>query len=161
MDLSSIKAWWQGLNLREQWLVSILGTFISVFLLYSFIWQPLNENLIKTEQKVASRQALLTWVTDNTARYKRVESTSGGKKSNGSLSSVINRTANKQQLTITRMQTQGDTVQVWLDSAPFTQLLFWLENMANNENLQVLAIDLAEGKNQGEVRVRRLQLARK
>ncbi len=161
MDLSSIKAWWQGLNIREQWLVSIMATFISVFLLYSFVWQPLNENLIKAEQKVASRKALLTWVTDNTARYKNVKSSSGGKKSSGSLSSIINRSANKQQLTITRMQAQGESVQVWLDSAPFTTLLFWFEHMANNEGLQVQAIDLAEGNKQGEVRVRRLQLARK
>lgn len=161
MDLSSIKAWWQGLNLREQRLVLIMGSVISVFLLYSFIWQPLNDSLAKKEQKLASRQALLTWVTDNTARYQKVRSTGGGKKSSGSLSSIINRTANQQQLTITRMQPQGDNVQVWLDSAPFTQLLFWLEHLANNEDLQVQAIDLAQSTTQGEVRVRRLQLSRK
>ena len=161
MDLSSIKTWWQGLNLREQRLVLIMGSVISLFLLYSFIWQPLNESLAKKEQKLASRQALLTWVTDNTARYQNVRSAGGGKKSSGSLSSIINRTANQQQLTITRMQPQGDNVQVWLDSAPFTQLLFWLEHLANNEGLQVQAIDLAQSTTQGEVRVRRLQLSRK
>jgi general secretion pathway protein M len=59
------------------------------------------------------------------------------------------------------MQPQGDNLQVWLDSASFTQLLFWLEHLANNENLQVQAIDLAQGDKQGEVRVRRLQLGRK
>lgn len=161
MDLSSIKTWWQGLNLREQRLVLMMGLAVSVFLLYSFIWQPLNESLAKKERTLASRQALLTWVTDNTARYQNVQSTGGSKKSSGSLSSIINRTANQQQLTITRMQPQGENLQVWLDSAPFTQLLFWLEHLANNENLQVQAIDLAQGEKQGEVRVRRLQLGRK
>lgn len=161
MDLSSIKAWWQGLNIHEQRLVLVMGSVISVFLLYSVIWQPLNESLAKTAQKLASRQALLTWVTENTARYQKVKSTGGGKKSSGSLSSIINRTANQQQLTITRMQPQGDNVQVWLDSAPFTPLLFWLEHLANNEDLQVQAIDLTQGGKQGEVRVRRLQLGRK
>jgi len=160
MNFSSINAWWQGLNLREQRLVLIMGSTISVFLLYSLIWLPLNESLMKTEKTLSSRQALLTWVTDNTARYQRAESTTGVKKGAGSLSSIINRTANQQQLTITRMQPQGETLQVWLDSAPFTQLLFWLEHLANNEGLQVQAIDLAQGNNQGEVRVRRLQLTR-
>jgi general secretion pathway protein M len=160
MDLSSIKTWWQGLNLREQRLVLVMATAVSVFLLYSFIWQPLNENLEKKERTLASRQALLTWVTENTARYKNVKLNGGVNKSSGSLSSIINRTANQQKLTITRLQPQGDNVQVWLDSAPFTQLLFWLEHLANNENLQVQAIDLAQGAKQGEVRVRRLQLSR-
>ena len=160
MDLSSIKTWWHGLNLREQRLVLTMATAVSIFLLYSFIWQPLNDNLDKKERTLASRQALLTWVTDNTTRFQNIKLTAGANKSKGSLSSIINRTANQQQLTITRMQPQGDNVQVWLDSAPFTQLLFWLENLANNENLRVQAIDLAQGAKQGEVRVRRLQLSR-
>ncbi|WP_245942629.1 type II secretion system protein GspM [Candidatus Colwellia aromaticivorans] len=161
MDLSSIKSWWQGLNIREQRLVIVMGLVFSAFLLYSSIWQPLNESLAKTEQKLASRQALLTWVTENTARYQNIKSTGGGTKNSGSLSSIINRTANQQQLTITRMQPQGESLQVWLDNAPFTSLLFWLEHLANNENLQVQAIDLAQSDKQGEVRVRRLQLGRK
>jgi len=160
MNLASIKAWWQGLNLREQRLVLAMGSASTVFLLYSLVWQPLNDNLAKTEKNLASRQALLTWVADNTARYQSVKSVGGKQKSSGSLSSIVNRTANQQQLTITRMQPQGETLQVWLDSAPFTQLLFWLEHLANNEGLQVQAIDLTQGENQGEVRVRRLQLSK-
>jgi general secretion pathway protein M len=161
MDLSSIKVWWQGINQREQRLVLVAGSVFIVFLLYSLIWQPLNESLAKTEQKLASRQVLLAWVTDNTSRYQNAKATGKGNKSSGSLSSIINRTANQQQLTITRIQPQGDNVQVWLDSVPFTQLLFWLEHLANNEDLQVQAIDLAQGEKQGEVRVRRMQLGRK
>ena len=160
MNSTSIKVWWLGLNLREQRLELIAGSAFSIFLLYSFLWQPLNENLAQTTKKLASRQALLTWVTDNTARYQNVKLSAGNKKNSGSLSSIINRTANQQQLTITRMQPQGDSLQVWLDSAPFTQLLFWLEHLANNEGLQVQAIDLTQSDQQGEVRVRRLQFAR-
>lgn len=161
MDLSSIKSWWQGLNLREQRLLLFTSSAFSVFLLYSVVWLPLNEHLAQTEQKLANRQALLAWVTDNTARYQKVKSSGGGKQSSGSLSGIINRTANQYQLTITRMQPQGDSVQVWLDSASFTSLLFWFEHLANNESLQVQAIDIAQSDTQGEVRVRRLQLGRK
>jgi len=160
MNVASIKTWWQGLNVREQRLVWAMGSVISVFLLYGLLWQPLNDNVTQTQKRLASRQALLTWVTDNTARYQHVKSSTGVKKSSGSLSSIVNRTANQQQLTITRMQPQGETLQVWLDSAPFTQLLFWLEHLANNEGLQVQAIDLTKSDNEGEVRVRRLQLAK-
>ncbi|NQY88461.1 MAG: type II secretion system protein M [Colwellia sp.] len=155
-----MKTWWQGLNLREQQLVLAMSATFSIFLLYSLVWQPLNDNLANSKKSLASRQALLTWVADNTARYQSVKSVSGKQKSSASLSSIINRTANQQQLTITRMQPQGEQLQVWLDSVPFTQLLFWLEHLANNEGLRVQAIDLTKADNQGEVRVRRLQLTK-
>jgi len=158
MSQSSIKQWWQQLNSREQGLVMGLGSAIVVFLLYTLLWQPLNTNLANTEKKLANRQALLTWVNENTARYQSIKPNGGIKNSSGSLSSIINRTANQYQLTITRMQPQGESLQVWIDTAPFTELLFWLEHLANNEGLQVQAIDLAGSDKAGEVRVRRLQL---
>ncbi len=160
MDLSSMKQWWQQLNLREQRLVLALGSAIMVLLLYTLLWQPLNTNLANTKSKLASRQALLTWVDENVSRYQAIKPNGSGKKTSGSLSSIINRTANQYQLTITRMQPQGDSLQVWLDTAPFTELLFWLEHLANNEGLQVQAIDLASSDKSGEVRVRRLQLTK-
>lgn len=160
MNLSSVKTWWQGLQLREQRLVLAISSALTIFLLYVLIWQPLNESLVNKQKSLANRQALLTWVSENAARYQNVKSVGTTKQSNGSLSSIVNRTASQQQLTITRMQPQGEYLQVWLDSAPFTKLLNWLEHLANNEGLQVEAIDLTKGDNQGEVRVRRLQLTK-
>jgi general secretion pathway protein M len=58
------------------------------------------------------------------------------------------------------MQPQGEDLQVWIDSTPFTQLLFWLEHLANNEGLQVKAINLSQGDTVGEVKVRGLHLTR-
>ena len=160
MDVSAIKAKWHGLNLREQRLVLAMASAVLIFLLYSLLWQPLNDSISQTEKKLASQQALLSWVAENTAKYQKVKSTQGKKPSGGSLSSIVNRTAKQQQLTITRIQPQGEMLQVWIDSAPFSQLLSWLEDLSNKEGLQVQAIDLAQGDNQGEVRVRRLQLTK-
>ena len=160
MNIATVKTWWQGLQLREQRLVIALTIAALIIALYSLIWQPLSDSVESKTKRLESRQALLTWVSDNTARYKQLQSATGQKPSTGSLSSIINRTANAQQLTITRMQPQGEELQVWLDSAPFTQLLFWLEHLANVEGLQVDAIDLAKGDTPGEVRVRRLQLSK-
>jgi len=160
MEQSSVKQWWQQLNNREQGLMSVMGAAVVVFLLYSLLWQPLNTNLANAEKKLESRQALLTWVNENTARYQSIKPSGTGKKSSDSLSSIINRTANEYQLTVTRMQPQGDSLQVWLDSAPFTDLLFWLEHLANKEGLRVQAIDLTRSDKAGAVRVRRLQLTK-
>nr|WP_274620311.1 type II secretion system protein GspM [Colwellia maritima] len=45
MNVSSVKAWWHGLAIREQRLVLAMGSAVAIFLLYSLVWQPLNENL--------------------------------------------------------------------------------------------------------------------
>ena len=155
-----MKAWWQQLNSREQRLVASMGLVFMVFIFYSLIWQPLNNNLAEAESKLARQQQLLTWVQDNTALYQQVKGASGKGKLTASISSVANRSANTFKLNITRMQPQGDDLQVWIESTPFTQLLFWLEHLANKEGLQVTAIDLTQGNKVGEVKVRRLHLTK-
>jgi general secretion pathway protein M len=155
-----MKAWWQQLNSREQTLIGLMSAVVMIFVLYSVIWQPLNNNLGNAKQKLVRQQALLTWVTDNTKRYKEAQGGNGKSQSKGSLSGVVNRTANSYQLTLTRMQPQGSDIQVWLDSVPFTQLLFWLEHLVSTENMQVKSIDLTRADKSGEVKVRRLQLGK-
>ncbi|KGJ92380.1 type II secretion system protein GspM [Colwellia psychrerythraea] len=155
-----MKAWWQQLNSREQRLVAAMGLAFMVFIFYSAIWQPLNNSLTEANSKLVRQQQLLSWVQENTALYQQAKRSSGKLNLSGSISSVANRSAKNYKLTITRMQPQGDDLQVWIDSTPFTQLLFWLEHLANNEGLKVKAIDLSQGDNTGEVKVRRLHLAR-
>ena len=40
-----MKAWWQQLNTREQRLVAVMASLVMIFILYSAVWQPLNDNL--------------------------------------------------------------------------------------------------------------------
>jgi len=154
-----MKAWWQQLNNREQRMVMVMSVLISIFILYGLIWQPLNENIANKKLKIERQQALLTWVADNTKRYQQAER--NGRSSNGaSLSSIVNRTSRANNITITRMQPQGDDLQVWIDEISFNQLLTWLEKLASRDGLQVKNIDLSLADQQGVVRVRRLQLGK-
>jgi len=155
-----MKIWWQQLNIREQKLITILAAILSIFILYSALWQPLNDNLLKANNKLVRQQALLTWVTDKTKDYQQAKGTVNLSRPGDSLSGIVNESAKSFQLTITRMQPQGDDLQVWIDSISFTKLLFWLEHLANNKNLQIQGIDLTSAELKGEVQVRRLQLAK-
>ena len=154
-----MKAWWQQLNTREQRLVSVMSVLMSIFILYGLIWQPLTENIEKTTLKLERQQALLTWVAENTQRYQQAKRNARGG-SGASLSSIVNRTSSANNITITRMQPQGDDLQVWIDEISFNQLLTWLEQLAINDGLQVKNIDLSSADQQGMVRVRRLQLGK-
>jgi len=154
-----MNTWWQQLNLREKKLVLAMGSLVVIFILYSFIWQPLNDNIAKTEKKLARQQQLLSWVQENTQRFQQAKS-NGTKQANGSLSSIVNRTASSNKINITRMQPQGDNIQVWIDEIAFNQLLQWLEQLSTREGLRVTNIDLSDVEQAGVVRVRRLQLGK-
>ena len=151
--------WWQQLNLREKRLVLVMAPLVVIFILYSFVWQPLNDNIAKTEKNVARQQLLLSWVQENTERFQQAKS-SGGNRANGSLSSIVNRTAGRYKISITRMQPQGDNIQVWIDEIAFNRLLEWLEQLSTKEGLRVTNIDLSNAEQPGVVRVRRLQLGK-
>ena len=86
----------------------------------------------------------------------------GGKKknTNASASSIVNRTSKQFQITLSRIQAQGTSVQVWIDEVPFTQLLQWLDLLATQEGLSVINIDLSVADKSGVVQVRRLQLGK-
>jgi len=153
-----MKQRWQQLTAREQQLIIVMVTVVIVFLSYSVVWRPLQQNIAKTTQKIQQRQQLLTWVKTNTAAYRQAQQHAhlGG----GSLTSIVNRTAKANQIIVTRMQPQGDTIQVWINEMPFEQLLTWLDQLSKQEYLQVLAIDITDAKQPGLVQVRRLQLGK-
>lgn len=154
-----MKTWWQQLNIREQRLVVIMSALIAIFIFYSLIWQPMNENIANSKMKIERQQKLLTLVQEGTQRYKDA-ARNGGRSSGESLSSIVNRTSRLESISITRMQPQGDDLQVWIDEIPFNQLLSWLEKLASRNGLQVKSIDLSKADQQGVVRVRRLQLGK-
>lgn len=155
-----MKNWWQQLNIREQRLIAVMSLLIAIFILYSVIWQPLNDALVKNKAKLERSQDLLVWVQENTDRYTKAKRSGARKQSGGSLSSIVTRTSRTKKITITRMQPQGEDLQVWIDEISFEQLLNWLEQLATREGLQVKSIDLSKTDQQGAVRVRRLQLGK-
>ncbi len=154
-----MKEWWLQLNNREQQLVSGLGAVVVIFVLYSFIWKPLNSNIEQGIKKLERQQSLLSWVASETSRY---QANKGNRRptSSVSVSSIINRTARAQGITIARVQPQNSDVQVWIDNTSFNALLTWLQQLSVNEGIQVKNIDLTGVEQSGEVRVKRLQLGR-
>lgn len=154
-----MKVWWQQLNIREQRLVAVMSALISIFIVYSLIWQPMNEKIAERKLKIQRQQTLLIWVQESTQRYQQAKR-SGGNSSGESLSSIVNRTSRLDKISITRMQPQGDDLQVWIDEISFNKLLSWLEKLASRNGLQVKGIDLSKADQQGVVRVRRLQLGK-
>ena len=150
----------KALTEREQKLVIASAVMVVVAIFYFAIWSPLNAALDKQETLLNNQQSLLTWVKDSGARAALLRRSSGGKSSlTGSLPQAVNRTTAQHDIAISRMQPQGDELQVWVDQAPFNSVLEWLKAM-ENMGVIILQADIAEADAPGYIKIRRLQLGK-
>ena len=129
-----------------------------VSLFYFALWAPMQQSLKTNKAAVASQTELLEWVEQSANRAIQLKQSSGsGGNFRGSLPQTVNQTAARYKIAITRMQPQGDEIQVWVDKAPFNDVLSWLQQM-EQLGIKIAEADLAESDEPGMVKVRRLRL---
>lgn len=150
----------QQLTEREKWLVSISGVLVIIAIFYWLVWSPLYGAVDKQQAAVDSKLADLAWIQQNALRAIQLR---GGANSNasftGSLPQAVNQTANRLQIAISRMQPQGEELKVWVDQAPFNDVISWLQAM-ENKGIRIINVDLTEADAPGLVKVRSLQLGK-
>lgn len=150
----------QQLTEREKWLVSISGVLVIIAIFYWLVWSPLFGAVDAERAAVDSKQADLVWIQQNA--LKAIQLRSGANTSanfTGSLPQAVNQTANRLQIAISRMQPQGEELKVWVDQAPFNDVLSWLQAM-ENKGIKIITVDLTEADAPGLVKVRSLQLGK-
>ena len=147
------------LSEREQRLVIISAVVVVVGIFYWLIWSPLNQSLETDRKAVTAQQELLAWVQKNANRAAQLRG-SAGKNAvfTGSLPQVVNQTAARLKIAISRMQPQGEELQVWVDQAPF-DVLSWLQAL-EKVGVVIKDIDIADADSPGMVKIRRLKLGK-
>lgn len=158
--MDKLKSMFLQLSEREQRLVAISAALVFVAIFYWGIWSPLNMSLEQDKKAVENQIELLAWVQKNA--NKAVQLRSGGDNKNvfsGSLPQAVNQSANSLKIAISRMQPQGEELQVWIDQAPFNDILSWLQSLEKT-GISVLDIDIAESGLPGQVKIRRLKLGK-
>jgi general secretion pathway protein M len=148
------------LSEREQRLVMISAAVVVVGIFYWLIWSPLNQSLETDRKAVTAQQELLVWVQKNANRAAQLRG-SAGKSAvfSGSLPQIVNQTAARLKIAISRMQPQGEELQVWVDQAPFNDVLSWLQAL-EKVGVVIKDIDIADADSPGMVKIRRLKLGK-
>jgi len=154
-----MKAWWESLAPREQRLVMALLPVVAVAVFYFALWQPLSRGAEQSAQQMALAQRDLAWMKEQAERVLSAAPRSAGK-SDGSLSTIVNQIAGSRGITISRLQPQGEALQVWIDEVAWGDLLGFLEMLKRDHGVQVTSVDLARSDVPGLVKVRRLELTR-
>lgn len=158
--MNLIKQRFAALTEREQRLVLLSGLVILLGMFYWGLWAPLNQSISQQQQLLDSNKKLVTWVEEQSVKAAQLRRTqSAPARVSGSLAQLVTSTSSNHSLTISRMQPQGDEIQVWIDEAPFNSLVSWL-NELENRGVLIEQLDVAEANEPGIIKVRRLVLTK-
>ena len=157
--MDKLKSMFLQLSEREQRLVVISAVLVFIAIFYWGIWSPLNTSLERNQSAVKNQTELLAWVQKNANRAVQLRSSGGNASFSSSLPQVVNQLASRMKIAISRMQPQGDELQVWIDQAPFNDVLSWLQSLEKT-GVSILDIDIVESNLPGQVKIRRLKLGK-
>jgi general secretion pathway protein M len=158
--MDKLKSTFLQLSGREQRLVIVSAVLVLVAIFYWGIWSPLSTSLERDQTAVKNQTELLDWVQRNANRAVQLRSSGVDKASfSGSLPQVVNQSASRMKIAISRMQPQDDELQVWIDQAPFNDVLSWLQSLEKT-GVSILDIDIVESDLPGQVKIRRLKLGK-
>lgn len=150
---------YKGLSEREQYLTIAFAIVVLVGTFYWLVWSPLNTSLARNSQQITVKQELLDYVVESAAKLNASSGGSGNRKFTGSLTQAVNSSASRSGISITRMQPQGEELQVWIDKTDFNVMMSWLDGL-ERQGIKILIADIAESDSAGFVKVRRLQLGK-
>lgn len=158
--IDEMKGRFAQLSEREQILLLVSGVVIVIAAIYFLVYAPMQTSIQRGETGIKAQKELLTWVTQNANKAVQLkQSGSQGGSFSGSLPQAVNQTASQQNIAISRMQPQGDDIQVWVDNASFEKILNWLQAL-ENMGIKITEADIAEGDGAGNVKIRRLRLSK-
>ncbi|WP_026376222.1 type II secretion system protein GspM [Aestuariibacter salexigens] len=158
--MDKLIAKFQALTEREQRLVIAAAAAIIVGIIYFGMWSPLSSAVEQNRRAVESQQSLLDWVQTQTNKAMQLRGSGAQSRSfSGSLPQAVNQTSARHSISISRMQPQGEELQVWVDQAPFNDVLAWLQAL-ERRGVIILQADFAEADAPGLIRIRRLQLGK-
>ena len=155
-----MKAYWQQLEGRDKHLAILL---LSTFLLaagYWLLWQPLQTELTNTRRNISVQTQTLQEVKVLGQKITELQGGSVGRTEAGDLNQLVNRTALRNQISISRIQAKSNAVQIWIDDVNFNQFISWLENLNKQYGIEIQNIDISAIDHNGMIKVRRLQLGK-
>lgn len=152
-----MKQWWQNLSQRERQMVLVCGIFVLVAILYWGILAPIQSGFTFTRKQVHNLEQQLDWMQQQAPKVAKLQQ-QAPTNNNMDITTRLNILARAEHIAIKRVEPQGRTVQIEMESVPFQNLTLWL-NALSQQQILVKVIDLAADPSQpGHVNVRRLEL---
>jgi len=149
-----MKDWFAQLNQREQMSLLVLGVAVFLYLMYIFIWSPLDtrrEQLAVQNTAIAESQVRVDSMVSQLLELREGGAKAGAKRN---LTSVINESTSRFQLPVIRLQpnSRGE-IQVRVENALFDDVMKWLHEMEYGQSLLVREVSVTPANSAGRVNV--------
>ncbi|WP_025564540.1 type II secretion system protein M [Psychromonas sp. SP041] len=154
-----IKDWWENTTEREQRLSLISAVVVFIAIVYFLLWQPLANNLAVSQKKLNNAQQTLQWVEVNSNKIIAAGLLDNQAGTSQNLSQLINSTARRNKINISRIQNRNGTVDLSINQIEFNQFIEWITTLQNQHNVQTVSVDISQDKVQGMIKVSRLSLS--
>jgi len=154
-----MKEWFNNLEPRERKVVTAGAVALLLMAIYFLGWAPFSSKLDRLRKNTVEHERTLAWMKQTSEEVRQLQRNSGGAKNLGgqSLLGLIDKTAKQHKLgdAIKRVQPDGKTkALVRLESAPFNDVIRWLEQLRLNQGVQVVSSDIEKQDQSGLVDAR-------
>jgi general secretion pathway protein M len=124
---------------------------------YAFLWDPYVNATARLQQEVAERRALVEWMETSAQEVRGLSGSLPANRGSQSLLALADGTARAQGLgpALQRVEPDGQRgVRVWLEQAPFDDVLRWLDKLVLENGVAVTAFTAERRPEAGRVNVR-------
>ena len=155
-----MKDWWLSRTPQDRMALLITSSVLGLLLIYLFGWLPFNKQIVSKRDLVESQLATLEWMKRSAVEVRSLRSgqTRGSARvSSEALLTLVDRTAKQNLLRkyIQRLKPQdNDSVQLWLEKAPFDSLVQWLGLLVRQYDIGLDSISIERDESTGLVDAR-------
>ena len=153
-QLSVLSARYNQLETRDQKALLILSAFLALSLVYVLVWLPVEEKSQAAERSRDSKLQLVEWMAskESEAKAASVGQVNATQTNVAPMLSIINRSAQKNQITLKRFEPDGNSrLRVWVEDVPFSYFILWVQELEAVHQVHAISLSLDNSDQSGRV----------
>jgi general secretion pathway protein M len=158
--MDSLRTMWHARTPRERFALMLAGVVIAVFLLYSFVWEPVRAERTRLRESLPELRAQAARFAIDAAEVRRLRASAHGQPQSSAGGPTAVEAAAEQigvRASITSItEVPGGRLQVALEPVPYEVLVRWIGELARSAGLAVESVQLRPGPKPGLVMVESL-----
>lgn len=150
-----MKAWFNSLARREQW-ISLIGLLLVLFfILYTLIWSPLISENQRLQKSNIRLQSDAVWIKQTVDEIQSLRRSGLGGDNSRSLNQLLDQAAAAKGIRISRFQPAANQeAQVWLERIEFNKLMAFLDQLENAYGVTVRTLSVSSANSPGLITAR-------
>jgi general secretion pathway protein M len=148
--MDQLKAWFNGLDEREQKITLAFSVLLAIFLLYVMLIGPINDSAASWNKKVISAQKDVNWMKKQVSLIRASKGGASISSSGMPLTSIVNTTTRKYDLPVSRRDSKSpQEMQVWFDNISFDSFLSWAAELKSKHGVTLSSVNVRSRDDDG------------